>query len=278
MNLCLACKNKSSTERCTRLSIRGLAFCGTHARCKIPRLWANVHGLNDQITQITKVWRGYRVRRLLRLAGPGVLRRSVCHNDEELVLLEDRHSVSPLDYFAFEENGKVWWFDVRSMIGCLNSTLVPMNPYTRQPLSMDTRFRLRLLYKYRIQNRLPTLHQPIPKRPAHEVMEYQWMRVCQVLHENGFDDFLPNMFLALSPTKLYYFLLFLRIEIAAIANGHLPGSRYRRFTTFLSRDIDSYDITMRPHIQVATTIMVMYNTVEDMFPICVAVRRSYDRL
>ena len=147
MNTCLACKNKTSTDRCNLTSIKGLAFCGIHARSKVPRIWSVVNDIDKHVTLISKVWRGYRIRRLLKLAGIGVLKRSLCHNDEELVLLEDRNSVSPLDYFSFQEGDKVWWFDIRSMIGCLNATFVPTNPYTRQPLTVDTRYRLRMLYK-----------------------------------------------------------------------------------------------------------------------------------
>ena len=275
MNTCLACKNKTSTERCNSAPITGLAYCGTHARSKNPRIWSVVNDIDKRVIQISKVWRGYRIRRLLKLAGPGVLKRSVCHNEEELVLLEDRHSVHPLNYFAFEDGGMVWWFDVRSMIGCLNSALVPTNPYTRQPLGIDARFRLRMLYKYRVNNRLPTVYSPVPKRPLHDLIQCQWMRVCQILHENGFEDAHPNTFAGIpAAMSLYYFLMLMRAEMTDIARTHPKCSRYRRFASILRREMETFGLTGAPHLQIATALIIMLNDVGDAFPVCAAIVRS----
>jgi hypothetical protein len=279
MNTCLACKNKTSIERCKLAPITGLAFCGVHARSKKPRIWSVVNDVDKYAVRISKVWRGYRIRRLLKLAGPGVLKRSACHNEEELVLLEDARSVHPLNYFAFEEGGKVWWFDVRSMIGCLNSGLIPTNPYTRQPLGIDTRFRLRMLYKYRINNRLPTVHEAAPRRSINDLIQYQWMRVCQILHENGFEDLHPNTFVSIpSPMTLYYFLILMREELSEIAKTHLKCSRYRRFASIMRREMETFGLVSSPYIQVATSLIIILNDVGDVFPVCAAIVRSFGRL
>ncbi len=278
MNTCTACKNKTSNDRCTSISITGLAFCGIHARSKSPRIWSVVNDIDKKVTLISKVWRGYRIRRLLKLAGPGVLRRSMCHNDEELVLLEDKTRVHPLDYFAFQENDKIWWFDIRSMIGCLNSKLIPTNPYTRQRLSMDTRYRLRALYKYRIHNRLPTLHETRKGRSLQDLTEYQWMRVCQILHENGFEDYTPNTFLSMPPISLYYFMLILRMQLYDIPAAQLKTSRYQRFIRILKRELELFRTTNTPHLQTATALMILLNDMDDAFNVCSAIVQSLGRL
>jgi hypothetical protein len=46
------------------------------------------------------------------LAGPCVLNRTKCSNKEELFTFDEAKAVSPLDYFAFEENKQIYWFDV----------------------------------------------------------------------------------------------------------------------------------------------------------------------
>jgi hypothetical protein len=84
-----------------------MILCGKHAKVKNLRLWKDVNNLDDKAVIIQKVWRGHSVRDWLRIAGPGVLNRSVCHNDEELVTMDEKKSVNPFDYFAFEEGGKV---------------------------------------------------------------------------------------------------------------------------------------------------------------------------
>ena len=122
-----ACKNKKSTDRCQSKSLIGLSFCGHHVKSKDVRIWHIVNKVDAKVTLISKLWRGYTIRRLLKLAGPGVLNRSRCHNEEELVLAEPKEKIHPLDYFAFEEDGKVWWFDIRSLISLFRSSLNPTN-------------------------------------------------------------------------------------------------------------------------------------------------------
>jgi hypothetical protein len=191
--------------------------------------------------------------------------------------METVQSVHPLDYFSFEEGGKVWWFDIRSMIGCLNASFIPLNPYTRKPLSIDTRHRLRMLYKYRIHNRLSTLHETIQRQ---SLAEYQWMRVCQILYENGFEDYTPEIFTSIEPRSIYFMFLltFIRSELYQIALTHTRGSKYYRFAQLLKHEIHTLGMTTPPSVQLATTLMILLNDVEDAFHVCAAIARSVARL
>ena len=132
-------------------------MCGKHAKAKNPRVWAEICRLDKNAVLIQKIWRGYSVRWWLELAGPGVLKRSLCHNEEELVTLDEKTSTHPFDYFGFEENGNVYWFDVRSIAENSNMNIEPLNPYTREPLSMNTRKRLRHLCLRRYRKQLYNL-------------------------------------------------------------------------------------------------------------------------
>ena len=277
MNTCLACKNKTSIERCPTQSIPGLAFCGRHVRSKTPRLWSIVNRVDEKATLIQKVWKGYTIRYRLQLAGPGVLARSTCHNQEELVSMEEAKHIHPFDYFAFKEDGKVWWFDVRSIIGCLNSSLVPQNPYTRQPLNMDTRKRLRELYKYRIRHKLQNTH-PAPAKPVDQYLEFQWLRLSQILVENGFEDARPGLFNRLNKHQLYIVLAYIRSDMYALAKEHPKTSMRYKYARSLKREYELFYGFGDPKLQFATVMVNVLHHAIEPYPICFIIMSALFRL
>jgi hypothetical protein len=245
---------------------------------KEPRLWHIVNDVNTKVLLISKVWRGYTIRRLLALAGPGVLNRSVCHNEEELVLMVDKSKVHPLRYFSFEEDGKIWWFDVLSMIGCFNAALKPLNPYTRQPISMETRLRLRSLYKYRIKNKLQTLHEKAGPRSVSDMANFQWTRVCQMLQENGFEDATPNMFSTLSPHLLHILLSYMCTDMLQLASEHPKTSKRYMYARALRHNKSHMYASRSPELYVATTLVMLLNDAVDTYPICFLIMSALFRL
>jgi len=94
----------------------------------------------------------------LKLAGEGVLNRKDCHNTEELVTMDEKGKLHPLDYFSFREADKLWWFDVRSLYHILKRSPKPENPYTRQALSIETRRRLRDVCRIRKKLTIDNYH------------------------------------------------------------------------------------------------------------------------
>jgi len=237
-------------------------------RAPVKRLWHVENDLDVRATVIQKVWRGYNVRYRLALAGPGVLRRSLCHNDEDVVTFESKTDQNPFDYFAFEEDGKVWWFDILSILGCLNSSLVPTNPYTRQPLSVDTRIRLRANYKYRIHNRLPLCHQPMAQRNMEELMELQWMKVCQVMHENGFEDVHPNHFMSLDNNQLVVLLNYLERDTNSLAMDHPKTSKRHRWAAAIKRECLNFNQIPHGKYRVPSLLTSLFNSMNDPYPFC----------
>lgn len=268
MSTCISCKSKDSNDRCPNRVILGLQFCGKHVRAPVKRLWHVENDLDRRATSIQKVWRGYNVRYRLSLAGPGVLRRSLCHNDEDVVTFESKISQHPFEYFAFEEDGKVWWFDILSILGCLNSSLLPTNPYTRQPLSTDIRIRLRANYKYRIHNRLPLCHQPMAKRNMEELMELQWMKVCQVMHENGFEDVHPNHFMSLDNNQLLILLNYLERDVASLAMDHPLTSKRYRWAAAIKRECLNFEQIAHGKYRVPSLLNSLFNSMNDPYPFC----------
>jgi IQ calmodulin-binding motif len=189
MNTCISCKNKTSDERCRSYAIKGLAFCGRHVKAKVKRIWHEVNNVNPKIVKIQSLWRGYTLRNRLSKLGKGVLKRSVCHNEEELITMEPISKLDPFSYFSFEEEGKVWAFEFNGICKIFLGSVLPLNPYTRTPLSYDTRRRIRWYSRYLMRHKDPISTIRISKE---EMMAYKLYQICQILAENGFEDFRPE--------------------------------------------------------------------------------------
>jgi hypothetical protein len=230
--LCASCKNKTSTDRCPAQPIKGLLFCGRHAKTRVKRLWVDIIGGESRISKIQKMWRGHFIRKRLRLAGEGVLNRSACHNTEELVTLDEKNKVGPLDYFSFKESDKLWWFDVRSLNQVMKTALKPLNPYTRQELSIETRQRLRETCRIRKKLGLPLFHD-VSKLSFFQVVEEKWLHVCQIIEENGFFDMNHLLFTSLNRSQLLVMLNFIHQDLVSFASEHPAGSRRYQYVQWI---------------------------------------------
>jgi len=167
--------------------------------------------VNTTIIKVQKLWRGWITRHLLCLAGPGVLNKSLRHNEEDLVTFES--TVHPMNYFAFEEDGKVFWFDIRSIFQMSIGELQPTNPYTRSILSLDTRKRMKECIIHREFRHLSLFHDPLHLKNTERVFEMRWMMVSQMLEESLSIDVNPMFFIALNSTQLMEFTALFRIAM-----------------------------------------------------------------
>ena len=96
---CASCASKKTDRQCSFKVVAGTRFCAKHNRSKNFKLWIDESNETKPATTIQKIWKGYKLRKLLKLAGPGVLNRSVCHNDEELVSDFKSDGYHDLPYF-----------------------------------------------------------------------------------------------------------------------------------------------------------------------------------
>jgi hypothetical protein len=157
--------------------------------------------------KIQALWRGYYVRYRLKLAGKGVLKRELCHNDEDMVSCEEKQKVHPFDYYAVEQDGKVWWFDQKTMIEWSYNNLDILNPFNRTPLQPSDVRRLRLLANIRKRGRTQMIHTVDEELSLEDVRYRRWLRVVQVFYEHGFRDSVhPNNFISLGYQQLKDFL------------------------------------------------------------------------
>jgi hypothetical protein len=192
--MCESVKSKNSREKCNLKPLKNLRFCGKHSKMSNPIIWKYQNKLIFAAILIQKIWRGYRIQNRIRLSGPGVLNRKICHNDEEIYTFEDKYKQSPLDYFAFEEQSKIWWFGLNTIIKW--SFESPLNPYTKQPLSLDTRRRLRELYDLNFYDEKIKLNNDVHSK---------CIILSQIMQENGFDDINYTRFQYISRLSLVKF-------------------------------------------------------------------------
>lgn len=262
--------------------MKGLILCGKHAKVKNLRLWKDVNKLDDKAILIQKVWRGHSIREWLSLAGPGVLNRAVCHNEEEIVTMDDKKSVNPFDYFAFEEKGKVYWFDVRSISENSMNKVDPSNPYTRESLSIDTRQRLRKLCIKRHQKKLENVHDTTTRRNVNDIISTTWVYVCQVIEENGFFGMSPLFFTSLNRTQLFIFASILQQDLIAWAAEHKDKiSRRYRYIFWIKRLLNEHASqveTVRLSYLTGRVLVTILNDCSNNYSICFMIMSALHRI
>jgi len=182
--VCASVRRKGCIDQCSAKPLAGHTLCGRHARSKRVVLWVDANAnRSPNIANAQALVRGWLLRKRLALAGPGVLRRSNLANDEDLETCEDASNEDPFTYFAFEESGKVWWFHFPTLWRWAVRSSAPTNPYTKVPLSTDTRKRLRAVWAYTRRHKLSL---PQESATGAERMECRWNVISQLFDDHGF--------------------------------------------------------------------------------------------
>lgn len=252
---CLSCKTKTSTERCDRTVANRCIFCPAHMRTKTIRLWSDHNAdIKTTIIKIQSLWRGYQIRHRLQLAGKGAIKRSLCHNDDEMVTGESKTSVHPFDYYSIEEDGKIWWFDQKSMIQWAQKTVSVSNPFTRKKLSISDMNRLHELTFIRKKSRQPIVHSYEVEHPSIEYLRDQrWLRIAQKMREHSVaEDIHPNHF---SDIDYEQFVIFINSLIEdtrwwTFENSQKEEVKSKRGTIFSA--LRRYRTVMSMHVNLAT--------------------------
>ena len=137
-----------------------------------------------------------------------MIKRSLCHNDDEMVTGEAKTDIHPFDYFSIEDDGKVWWFHQKSMIQWAQKSVVVTNPFTRNKLSRTDMNRLHELIFLRKKSNQPIVHSYEVEHPNIEYLCYQrWLRIVQKMREYDFaEDIHPNHFNSLDYDQCIIFV------------------------------------------------------------------------
>jgi hypothetical protein len=178
---------------------------------KYPRVWINIQKQEDAIIKIQKCWRGHSTRNMIHLLR-GDMKIHEYANTEDLFTLDDTHL---LNKFEFHENGKCWWFDVRTIFEWSIKSMDPCNPYTKQPLTHEVRQRLKEIVALRRLLNMSIMHEG----KATSVTE-RFVIICQILEENGIEVH-PNRFLNLTSLQIAEFVQLFEFE--------LKNTEYKRF-------------------------------------------------
>ena len=273
---CLACKNRSSKERCSNLCLKTMIVCGQHARAKRPRFWYEENPtINPAAIRIQSLWRGFVVRNLLRLAGPGVLKRSVCLNDDELTTAEEKTRQHPFDYFGLEDGGQVYWFDQKTIIQWTYKKFHVVNPYTRTSLKTDDLRRIRELIYYRSKNNIPTYfsQSDIPATIAAK-RNLRWLRIAQILIENNLATS-PDHFIAMSHGQISAFLNFLKEDIRQWAYQYAGGRRKKYYVWISSIQHWGYQDDIKLSCDVAGILLAMLNEYKQNFELAFFIESAF---
>lgn len=220
MQRCGAVRRQGSTDPCPSNALRGHTLCGRHARMRAPTLWATVNQAHQSPLAKLQGWvRGHLLRRRLSLAGPGVLRRTNLANEEDFATCHELSRIHPLEYFEFEENGKTWGFVFESLWRWIIRSPTPVNPYTKVPLSIETRRRLREVWMSRF--RKGVVRQPESDNPA-ERTRYRWTVLCHHFADYGFAGTHPETFQEFTRLDLLSMFTLLERDIQVVIPATHP--------------------------------------------------------
>ena len=281
---CSSCKNKTSNERCSAPALKGLVFCGKHAKAKHPRIWSVINNVDSRAIIIQKIWKGYILRKRIALAGPGAMKRSLCHNSEDIVTFESKETVSPLDYFSFEESGKIWWFDIRSILQYSMNSLNVINPYNRQPLPSEAKERLRSIYLYRLHTNQPNAHsESNTKLTIQEYVSQNWIQLCKILELNAFIDVMPRMFSSLNRVQYMIFLQLIHADMEVWAREHKLGSKRYLYTGSLRHTVRKLQrhpefSSLMTSYYASKVLLSILNDTNNPYPICFIIMSAIVRL
>lgn len=271
----MSVRSKKCFERCKANALRGLLLCKRHAKMKLPQLWVPDRLSDKEVcaVMIQALWKGYTIRNKLYLAGPGVLSRSVCHNDDDIVTGIEKEKQDPFQYFAFEEAGKVWWFDVRSIIQWSLQNVEILNPYTKQPLDIDTRRRMHELYHLRLRNKITSLHPYVEELTSVAITARRSIRIVQIMHENGFLDTNIVDFVDLDMAGIWIFMNMFLKEASVYAAEHKNNASVRHKYVWWIRDsLRQYLIHYGQYRSIQTQffaiLLAILVNAKDPFPYC----------
>jgi len=223
------------------------------------------------------LWRGHSIRTRLNLAGPGVLARAHCHNEDELTTCVSKTRQHPFQYFGFLENGTLYWFDQRTILQWAHTNQNVLNPYTRQPLSIDSLHRLRELSHKRSCAKLPLYHsQSAIPRALPDRRDMRWLRVCHILQENEIHTLRFEHFASMGTRDIEHFLNFLREDIRWWT-AQSQGRRRKYYLWIATFRLWSYHDETQMNCDLAGILLAVLMDLKQNAPVAIMIRDAYER-
>jgi hypothetical protein len=248
---------------------------------KIPRLWVDTDDRSIAAFRIQKVWRRYRVQYRLRLQGIGILSRSKCHNEEDLVTCEESNRIHPGNYFSFEEEGKLYCFDFRTIYAWSLEKLKPTNPYTRKELTIETRKRLKEIAYLRSKTALGLFHDADRPNDYEKVFEDHWILIGQYIEENLFEEINLGLLLNLNRTQFWLFSSYM-CESLLIWASEKKDTRRDLYYTWMRYCLRKQTLEIRGNTNVAyyvaNTLLKILKDCKQPYEVCFQIMSARMRL
>jgi hypothetical protein len=144
---CANIKNKKFPGiRCTYPAKRG-DYCSRHYKNPTPFQYPPAMPTRSSTNAAKKIqtwWRRKYGLYLVHSRGLAFFNRSLCHNTTELASLGPLDEISRTYFFSLSENGRVWGFDVRTLLTHYESSSILENPYTKTVCSPSIVERFRM--------------------------------------------------------------------------------------------------------------------------------------
>jgi len=276
MKRCVAVKRKGSVEACDVVAMRGHVLCGRHARMRNPILWSDVNRSSvPPIVRIQACVRGWLVRTRLGYAGPGVLSRKNLANDEDIVTCADKARVHPMNFVSFEENGKIWWFEFGSLWTWCMRNRTPINPYTKVPLSSDTRRRLRVVWGYKRRAREPL---PTEALAFDERLRHRLNILAQHFGDYGFDGVSVDSLMDFSRMEYVSLFVLLRRDAESLLAEKSPFRK--RISVLCDHRIQSANSVQTQHyvLQSVSLLLHILSLYRDPYTLTFSVLSAFHRI
>ena len=277
---CISVKNKHSKDRCTAKALLGTQYCGRHCRMKVKDIW-NPIDKDRCASKIQGVFRGHLIRNILRLAGPNAIKRAKTNDYEEITTFVTKDKQDPLEYFEFEENGVNFWFDIKSIYQWSCNEPLPRNPYTKCPLTLETRRRMRELINLRKIHKQSLM---VTVLFRDQTLESRANQLCQILEENldgtdfWYGAIAPEEFLSMSIIHLEVFLSVLMSDLISWCNLK-RSSRIRLRITWLVNDL-THEILKKddPILITIRALIFILSKLKNARPLCFMIWSAIHRM
>jgi hypothetical protein len=166
---------------------------------------------SSHVIKLQCLFRGFIIRKMFKLRGSVVFtNREQCVNKEDFLTMDPLNTISPIDFFSFEDDDNhIYGFHIMSIYNLIKNTTSEqiLNPYTRKELNINI-----IPNIYRIIKICKTMKLPIDiiiqndncELSVKRKIEMRTIDIFQIINSLGnYSE--PKWFLNLSKNELYKF-------------------------------------------------------------------------
>jgi SAP domain len=105
------------------------------------------HTLRAQ--KIQRVFRGWIIRNLMKMKGPGLKNPGVCTNDKDFVTMEPLKEIPLSNFYSYKDSKDfIYGFDIASLMHIIKSNSKLQNPYNREKINQQMIDQIKKVYRH----------------------------------------------------------------------------------------------------------------------------------